>query len=225
MNPKSLVFLLSPATALLATPGCERADPPMVASAPGLPPLEVLEAIDLNSVPEQPWWTVPAPASGSPPTTQTGPTSAPETQPPETTVQVPSDLLFDVGSSQLSLAARSQLASVVRLVQSRPTSTLTISGFTDGDGSDAFNQRLSERRAQAVAAWLESQGIAAERITSRGFGEADPIAPNDTASAQLSQSQGRDHDSVGPIAEALRSTVSSATQARTRQFPRGRTGL
>jgi outer membrane protein OmpA-like peptidoglycan-associated protein/opacity protein-like surface antigen len=54
-------------------------------------------------------------------------------------------------------------------------------GFTDSIGSDAYNLRLSERRANAVRDWLIKCGISAKRLTAKGFGEADPVASNATA--------------------------------------------
>jgi OOP family OmpA-OmpF porin len=125
----------------------------------------------VNQVSEEPWWTATSPS----------PTPPPANQQEDTTVLVPSDMLFDVGSAQLSPATESQLSYFVRLLLSQPSAHVVVSGHTDSDGSEAFNQRLSVQRAQAVAAWLESQGIPTMRITARGFGETDPVAANDTA--------------------------------------------
>jgi OOP family OmpA-OmpF porin len=55
-----------------------------------------------------------------------------------------------------------------------------VTGHTDSVGSDAFNQRLSERRAQAVVAYLESKGVGAGRLRASGAGESQPIADNGT---------------------------------------------
>ena len=55
-----------------------------------------------------------------------------------------------------------------------------IMGHTDSDSSEAYNLKLSERRANAVMDYIVSKGIAANRLTSKGFGESDPIASNDT---------------------------------------------
>jgi len=180
MNRKALAVSVIVAAALIGTSGCRAGDPLMVASAPSLPGQVILETSDLNSVPEEPWWTVRTSARGSSPTPQAGPGWTPQSDPPETTVQVPSDLLFNVGSSQLSPAARSQLASVAQLAADHPTAIVTITGFTDSDGSEASNQVLSLERAQAVADWLEGEGVSPKRLIIEGKGERHPEAPNDT---------------------------------------------
>jgi outer membrane protein OmpA-like peptidoglycan-associated protein len=56
-----------------------------------------------------------------------------------------------------------------------------VEGFTDSTGSAAHNQELSERRASAVASALTEMGVGRERVAMRGYGEAYPVAPNDTA--------------------------------------------
>jgi OOP family OmpA-OmpF porin len=56
----------------------------------------------------------------------------------------------------------------------------TVVGHTDSTGSEAYNQRLSERRAQSVASYLEGKGIAVGRLTATGAGESQPIADNGT---------------------------------------------
>jgi OOP family OmpA-OmpF porin len=61
-----------------------------------------------------------------------------------------------------------------------PTVNIEISGHTDGDGEDAFNQALSEKRAQAVADYLVKAGLPADRFTAVGYGSTQPVAPNDT---------------------------------------------
>jgi OOP family OmpA-OmpF porin len=55
---------------------------------------------------------------------------------------------------------------------------LGIHGHTDGEGESAYNQSLSERRAQAVKAWLVAHGVEAPRLDAKGFGESKPIADN-----------------------------------------------
>jgi len=59
--------------------------------------------------------------------------------------------------------------------------TVSVNGHTDSIGTEAYNQRLSLRRAEAVRAYLERRGVAARRMTVRGFGESDPVATNETA--------------------------------------------
>jgi OOP family OmpA-OmpF porin len=59
--------------------------------------------------------------------------------------------------------------------------TVSVDGYTDSVGTDAYNQRLSVRRADAVKEYLERHGVAASRLTARGFGETNPVASNETA--------------------------------------------
>ena len=56
-----------------------------------------------------------------------------------------------------------------------------VEGHTDSRGTDAYNQQLSQKRAEAVAAYLTAGGIDAERLSAIGYGESAPVAPNDTA--------------------------------------------
>jgi outer membrane protein OmpA-like peptidoglycan-associated protein len=58
--------------------------------------------------------------------------------------------------------------------------TILVDGYTDAIGSEAYNQRLSERRANAVKQYLERRGVAGSRMTPRGFGKSNPVATNDT---------------------------------------------
>jgi OOP family OmpA-OmpF porin len=63
-------------------------------------------------------------------------------------------------------------------LKDNPDVRVTIAGYTDSIGSEDYNLKLSERRAQAVKQYLVSRGIAASRLNTVGRGEADPIAPN-----------------------------------------------
>ena len=76
------------------------------------------------------------------------------------------------------MQALTHLATVIR---GYPTGRVTIEGHTDSKGNDAYNQRLSERRAGSVKSWLvDKEKIAADRITTRGAGETRPVADNST---------------------------------------------
>jgi OOP family OmpA-OmpF porin len=73
------------------------------------------------------------------------------------------------------------LDEAVAIMKANPKITGEVHGHTDSTGSEAHNQRLSERRANAVRDYFIKQGIAADRIRAKGFGESNPIASNDTA--------------------------------------------
>jgi outer membrane protein OmpA-like peptidoglycan-associated protein len=90
-------------------------------------------------------------------------------------------LLFDFDSAALKLESRPTLDEIAKLLGSRPEMRLEIVGHTDNQGSAAYNQGLSERRAQSVVAALTSSyGISADRLSASGAGLTSPIAPNDT---------------------------------------------
>jgi len=92
-----------------------------------------------------------------------------------------SDVLFDTGSAVLKPGAREKLARVAGIVLTHPDLRLQVEGHTDGVGGADYNQRLSESRAESVRTYLVSQGIASNTVTTRGFGDTQPVASNDTA--------------------------------------------
>jgi outer membrane protein OmpA-like peptidoglycan-associated protein len=73
------------------------------------------------------------------------------------------------------------LDQAVKTMQDNPSITVTCEGYTDSVGSDAYNLKLSQRRADAAKAYLVKKGIAASRIKTKGHGKADPVASNATA--------------------------------------------
>lgn len=89
-------------------------------------------------------------------------------------------ILFQTGKSNLSQAADAALSRVAYNLKQFPNTDVTVVGFTDNTGSEQFNQKLSEERAESVVAYLETQGIPASRLKAVGMGEADPIVSNDT---------------------------------------------
>lgn len=91
------------------------------------------------------------------------------------------DVLFDTGSANLRPGGMRLVARIATFLHEYPERTIAIEGFTDSVGDDAFNQALSERRADAVRAALMDGGIQGSRIVTRGYGEAFPVASNDTA--------------------------------------------
>jgi outer membrane protein OmpA-like peptidoglycan-associated protein len=92
-----------------------------------------------------------------------------------------SDVLFETAKSGLRPLARERLAKIAGIVVANPDLHLIAEGHTDSVGTDAYNQELSEDRAQAVRNYLVQQGVAASSATSRGFGKTQPVASNQTA--------------------------------------------
>jgi outer membrane protein OmpA-like peptidoglycan-associated protein len=92
-----------------------------------------------------------------------------------------SDVLFDSGKYTLRPLAREKLAKISGIVLAYPSLKLAVEGNTDSVGTDAFNQQLSEQRAQGVRSYLTQQGIPESSTTATGFGKTRPIAANDTS--------------------------------------------
>jgi len=95
-------------------------------------------------------------------------------------VSFESGLLFDYDSDVVKSTAASNLRALAQSLDKYPNTDLMIVGHTDAQGSDSYNQGLSERRAAAARNYLVSQGVSASRIRVAGRGESEPIASNDT---------------------------------------------
>ncbi len=91
---------------------------------------------------------------------------------------------FDTGKADILPDSASTLQEIVKMMQQDADLKLRVEGHTDNRGSPAPNQALSEKRAQAVVAWLTSHGVAASRLTAKGFGQNKPIADNSTPEGQ-----------------------------------------
>jgi outer membrane protein OmpA-like peptidoglycan-associated protein len=89
-------------------------------------------------------------------------------------------VLFDFNKSTLQPASDPVLQKILDLLKRTPALKLEIQGHTDNVGNDAYNQTLSEARAKAVVTWLTQNGIAALRLTAKGYGKTRPIADNAT---------------------------------------------
>lgn len=92
---------------------------------------------------------------------------------------------FALESAALSGDARDRLSALAEFLQSHPGMNVRIAGHTDSTGPTAYNQRLSERRAQSVADLMTSSGVSASRITATGNGESNPVASNDTRAGRI----------------------------------------
>jgi outer membrane protein OmpA-like peptidoglycan-associated protein len=100
---------------------------------------------------------------------------------PQDEVIVLSDkVLFDFNSSTLTPAANQVLADISKRLTDSAIIGVLVKGHTDSVGSEAFNQQLSQRRADSVAAFLVSQGVAADKLHTEGHGEGQPVADNAT---------------------------------------------
>jgi outer membrane protein OmpA-like peptidoglycan-associated protein len=106
---------------------------------------------------------------------------------PKVTVQVAvgasiilKGVTFESGKAVLTPSSTDTLDRVYLVLSENPDVTVEIQGYTDNTGKKATNMKLSQDRANAVRTWLVNKGIAADRLTAKGFGPENPIAPNTT---------------------------------------------
>jgi outer membrane protein OmpA-like peptidoglycan-associated protein len=98
------------------------------------------------------------------------------------------DVLFDTGKAELNPGASFKLDQLAQFLSAHPDRRVQIDGFTDSVGSDAFNEALSRRRADAVKAALVVRGVDPSRIATEGYGKAFPVANNnDSGGRQLNR--------------------------------------
>ncbi len=87
-------------------------------------------------------------------------------------------VLFEFNKSTLLPSSDAALQPVAALMAADKTLKLEVQGHTDNVGTDAYNQTLSEARAKAVMTWLTQHGVAADRLTAKGYGKTKPVADN-----------------------------------------------
>ncbi|MGF1592553.1 MAG: OmpA family protein [Kiloniellaceae bacterium] len=119
-----------------------------------------------------------APAPAPAPTPAPVPTPAPMAAPGPFTVY------FDFDRANLTPQAQADLADVISAAQSYAAGTIDITGYTDLAGAEAYNQVLSERRANSVIEFLVGSGVDAARIVGRGLGEANPVVQTEAPEAR-----------------------------------------
>ena len=91
-----------------------------------------------------------------------------------------SGILFETNSSELQPVAKANIESLAKVLNKYPDTNILVEGDTDNTGAEDYNQKLSERRAQAVADYQKNFGVTGSRISIVGLGELNPIASNDT---------------------------------------------
>jgi outer membrane protein OmpA-like peptidoglycan-associated protein len=94
------------------------------------------------------------------------------------TMKLEGDVVFDSGKAEIKSKAEQTLDKVGTVIAQFPEGKVLIEGHTDSKGSQKANHELSKRRAQAVKDWLVKKGVAVSSITTSGFGETKPVAPN-----------------------------------------------
>jgi OOP family OmpA-OmpF porin len=140
-------------TPATAAPGCDGAIVPVVAPAPVA--------------------VAPAPIAA--------PAPAPVAPPAATKVTYAADAFFDFDKSVIKPAGKAKLDDLIGKIKDINLEVIIAVGHTDSVGSDAYNQKLSVRRSEAVKAYLVSKGIEKNRVYTEGKGEKQPVASNKTA--------------------------------------------
>lgn len=103
-------------------------------------------------------------------------------------IDIASEVTFDFDSASLKSAFTPTLNKVADILQRYPNTIIHVVGYTDSVGSESYNMKLSERRAQSVVDYLSSRGVSSSRLYAIGKGESDPRATNDTeAGRQLNR--------------------------------------
>jgi outer membrane protein OmpA-like peptidoglycan-associated protein len=98
-----------------------------------------------------------------------------------TTIEVvlPADILFDFDKADIRDSAASTLHDLAQIIREKAHGPVAVQGYTDSVGGDAYNQKLSDRRAAAVKNWLTShEALTAKMLSTVGFGSRNPVAPN-----------------------------------------------
>lgn len=95
------------------------------------------------------------------------------------------NIFFEFGKSDLTAESEKSLAALVKMLDDNPNIAIEIAAHTDCVGSDDDNMRLSEARAESVVGYLVKSGVAADRLTSRGYGESQPVVVDDDMAKEL----------------------------------------
>jgi outer membrane protein OmpA-like peptidoglycan-associated protein len=96
-----------------------------------------------------------------------------------------SEVFFDFDSATIKPGGYAELHRVADVLNRYPDTTILVEGYTDNKGSEAYNQRLSEQRAQTVKEALVQMGVAANRIQAVGYGKSRPISSNDAMNRRV----------------------------------------
>jgi outer membrane protein OmpA-like peptidoglycan-associated protein len=124
-------------------------------------------------------------------------------------VTFPSGILFPFNSTEILPAGKSNLQQLASSLEKYPNSDVLIVGHTDSVGTDAYNLDLSQRRALAASAYLQSLSVPANRLRTAGKGKSEPIQPNDT---EEGRARNRRVEIAIYASEAYRNQVKSQTQ-------------
>ena len=96
----------------------------------------------------------------------------------EVRIEIAADVLFEFDKATLQSKAEETLVKAAALIQERSAGAVRIEGHTDSIGNSAYNQKLSERRADSVRQWFMRNGLERLKFSVTGFGDTRPVAPN-----------------------------------------------
>ena len=170
--------MLKPAPAPVPAPKANATEP-APAPAPASPAPAAASAEEPVPVPVP--VPVPAPAPAPSPASASAPVPVVAAAPTSEKVTFEADTFFDFDKFALKPAGKAKLEDLVSKLIGTDIEVVVATGHTDSVGSDAYNQKLSMRRANAVKAFLVSKGIPADRIFTEGKGESKPVASNKTS--------------------------------------------
>lgn len=108
------------------------------------------------------------------------PAPAPAPKPPVAEKLVLRGVNFDFDKATIRPDAKVVLDEAASILGKNASAKVSVEGHTDAVGADAYNQKLSDRRAAAVVQYLTGKGVAGSRLSSKGFGESKPVASNET---------------------------------------------
>ena len=97
---------------------------------------------------------------------------------------MPGNITFDTNQAFIKQSFQPVVISISKVLKEYDKTLVQVNGYTDNTGSDAINNPLSVKRANAIADFLKIQGVAANRIIANGYGSANPIASNATAAGR-----------------------------------------
>lgn len=100
-------------------------------------------------------------------------------------------ILFDTGKASIKAESTTVMVDIIQILNEYPTAKFTVEGHTDSVGSEKLNQELSEKRANSVRDFLIDKGISSSRLTAIGYGEAKPIATNNTRAGRAQNRRDR----------------------------------
>lgn len=97
----------------------------------------------------------------------------------EIRIELAADVLFDFDKADIRSDAKNALKQAADIVRDKAKGTVRVEGHTDGKGSESYNQKLSDRRANSVKDWfVKKEGLKNVKFSTRGFGAKNPVAPN-----------------------------------------------